>query len=124
MLNSTLNTRHVSYPDQQVVFTCETRNADMLEWSSEEYIGSGDDRLQLLYIEGAGYTRSNDRNPSTVAKIVSADNVDGVVVIVSQLRVVASSRIPSASVSCRGTGSESKETITFTTTGECQMWLV
>ena len=120
VLNSTLNLRRVSYPDQQIVFTCETRNADTVEWISGEYIGSGGDSLQLPFIKGAGYRTSNPRNPSAMAKIVSVDNVGGTVVIVSELRVIASSRFPHASVSCRGSGSTSRETITFNTTGECQ----
>ena len=91
-LNSTLNTRLMAYPEQQVMFTCVTRGTDILEWRSEEHIGTGGDSLQFLSIERPGDIKSKSHNPSTVATLVSISMDSGDNEIVSNLHVIASSR--------------------------------
>lgn len=120
-LNSTLSTRLIAYPGQEVVFTCETRNSLLLTWTSEDYIGSGGDRLETLFIDSPGIKKSNSRNPSTFATLIMASkDSSGVRVIVSELHIIASSQFPVSSVTCRGSSSALNKTITFKTVRKYQ----
>jgi hypothetical protein len=113
-LTSTLNAERVVYPQDIVIFICTTRGSPILEWFSEQYIGTGRDRLQIL--------SESDRNTSTitpdaVATRINATTNDGIIVIVSELRIKASMLYPNATVSCSN-GSPKKVNIMFQTIGE------
>ena len=113
-LNSTLNAEHVARPQGTIIFTCITRGSPILEWFSEEYIGTGGDRLQVL--------SGSDRNtssitPDAIATRISVTTENGIVIIVSELRIIASIRFPEATVSCSN-GSPKKNNVTFRTVGE------
>ena len=84
---------NTAYDRQEIIFTCNVRSTStILSWSSPEYI---DDRLQLASVDSPGHTESNPSNPTTFATLISATTDDeGVVVIVSQLQIMASSQYP------------------------------
>ena len=118
LLNSTLSTRNIAYPGQQVIFTCVTRNTDILEWRSDEHIGRDGDSLQLLSIDSAGTVKSNTRNPSTFAVLVSVSVDNRVRVIVSELHIRVSSQFPVSSVTCGDSGLRTNSTIPFHISGK------
>ena len=114
-LDSTLNAEHVAYPQEVIIFTCTTRGSPILEWFSEEYIGTGGDRLQIL--------SGSDRNISSsshdvVATRISVTEEDGATVIVSELRIITSIKYPTATVSCSNGDQRFMQSITFRTFGK------
>ena len=114
-LNSTLNAKHVARPQDIITFTCTTRGSPILEWFSEEYIGTGGDRLQIL----SGSNRNTSSvNSKAVATRISVTTENGITVIVSELRIIASLQHPIATIACSN-GSPKKNNITFQTLGEC-----
>jgi hypothetical protein len=85
-----------------------------LEWFSEQYIGTGRDRLQIL---SESDRNTSSKTPDAVASRINVTRDDGIVVIVSELRIIASILHPNATVSC-SSGSPKKINITFQTVGE------
>ena len=114
ILNSTLNAEHVTYPQDIIIFTCTTRGSPILEWFSEEYIGTGGDRLQIL---SESDRNTSSINPDAVATRISVTLENGIVVIVSELKILVSMQYPTATISCSN-GSCQKINITFQTVGE------
>ena len=112
-LNGTLIRGSLAYPEQLVIFTCITKNSTILEWHSNEHIGTGGDSIPIYSIDSRVNVTSGG-NPNTYATRVSADVVDGITVIVSQLHIIAS--VPS-SVTCRINGQGASNTIAFGITG-------
>ena len=111
-LESSVN---VACPGELVIFTCTTRGTPILEWFSEEYIGTGRDRLQILS-ESARNTSSV--TPDVVAVRINVSIESGVTVIVSELRITASTKYPIATVSCSNGDQRSIQNITFRTFGK------
>ena len=116
-LNSTLLQGRYAAPNQVVIFTCVTRGANALSWSSTDYIGMGNE-FQIASI-GAAVNRMRG---TTVATRVDAYDDNGVTVIVSQLNITALEQFPTSSVRCRGNDEGLSETINFNTNGNCQ-WM-
>ena len=116
-LTSTLIAEHVVYPQDIIIFMCTTRGSPILEWFSEEYIGTRGDRLQILSISDRNISSIN---PNVVATRINVTNENGVVVIVSELRIIASIQYPNATVSCSN-GSPKKIDIMFQTLGESHL---
>ena len=109
-LESILNTDRLVCSGEKVIFTCITRGSPILEWFSEEYIGTGGDRLQIL--------SGSDRNTSSitsdvVAVRINVTNDNGSTVIISELRIIASIKYPRATVSCSNGDQRLKQNITF-----------
>ena len=119
-LTSTLNAEHVVYNQDTIIFICTTRGSPILEWFSEEYIGTGGDRLQILSISDRN---TSSINQNAVAARINVTNENGVVVIVSELRIIASIQYPNATVSCSN-GSPKKIDIIFQTLGEFHLLIV
>ena len=115
MLESSFNADQPVCSGEIVLFKCTTKGSQILEWLSEEYIGIGGDRLQILSI--------SDRNissitPDAVASRINVTTDDGAIVIVSELRIVASIKYPTATVSCSNGDQRFLQNITFKTFGE------
>ena len=115
VLESSLNADHLVCPGELVIFTCTTRQSPILEWLSEEYIGTGRDRLQIL--------SESDRNtssitPDAVALRINVTRDHGVIVITSELRIMASIEYPTATVSCSNGDQRFIQNITFRTFGK------
>jgi hypothetical protein len=105
-----------AYDRQVVIFRCVIIGVDtILTWRSEDYIGTGEDVLQLASTDPAGQTASNLRNPTTVATLVSTTRSSGVTTTVSELQLTASSQFPTSSVSCANNGDEPVNTMIFQT---------
>ena len=114
-LENSLNTDRLACPGELVIFTCTTRETPILEWFSEEYIGTGGDRLQILS-ESARNTSSI--TPDAVAVRINVSSENGVTVIVSELRIIASIKYPTATVSCSNGDQRFIQNITFRTFGK------
>ena len=123
-LNSTgLIRGGLALPEQKVVFTCVTRDTDILIWQSE-YIGANG--LDIIQIYGTG-DRVNVTSTSietTYATRVSSSEEDGVTVIVSQLFITASEQLPTSSVTCRINHGGPRQTISFSIIGKCDTTLL
>lgn len=114
-LNSTLNAELTAYPQDVVVFTCITRGTGILNWSSNEYIGNNGLLLQILSV-GNTTTVQSYLVPNTSATRISITNDTGEIVIVSELRIIASLDYPTAIVTCN------QNSINFSTIGkQCTM---
>ena len=115
-LNSTLIRGRFALPQQEVMFTCETKNSSILEWQSNEYIGSGGDIIPVYSVGSRDFITSGG-NPTTYARRISVMIENGVTIIVSQLYIMASEQFPVSAVTCRINGQGPSKTITFSTTG-------
>ena len=49
-MSSTLIDGHLTYPGQRVTFTRVTRNSTILEWPSDEHIGTDGDDIQIYSV--------------------------------------------------------------------------
>ena len=101
-LTNNLNEVNIAYEAQTVTFRCIIQGTGtILTWISDDYIGSGGVVLQFASLHSPGWNASNSLNPTTVATLISANTVNGVTVIESELRIIASVQYPTSSVSCR-----------------------
>ena len=109
-LNSTLTGAHTALPEQEVVFTCITRHSDVLQWSSNEYISSEGRSIQIYHNSTLwkGVSGGN-----ACAMLVSTTIENGVIVMVSELRITVSTQYPTATVQCDDNDHRSKQNITF-----------
>ena len=94
-LTSTITSEdHLLWPEEEVVFTCETRGL-VLEWTSDDYIGEGGIALEFsVFIDNLGDMRTVDQSGSTAILTSVAHNM------ASQLRIMTSSQFPTSSVTC------------------------
>ena len=117
-MNSTLIRGQYALPQQQLVFTCMVRNSRILEWQSDEYIGTGGDSIPI-YSVGSRDNVTSGGNPSTYATRVSATMENGITVIVSQLFITATEQFSTSTVTCQININGPSKSITFYTTGMC-----
>jgi hypothetical protein len=115
-LSSTLYLGEYARPGQMVTFTCEAKDIGtaVLEWYSDEYIGSGGDVIEISRNDGNNQTRLGG---NTVATRVSVTTYSGITVVFSQLHIMTSEQIPTSSMTCAINGQGPRDTISFTTTG-------
>ena len=101
-------------PEQEVIFTCMTRDSPSIAWASEEYIEQGGSTLGFDPLDSVGSIQPSPVNPNTVATLTNrfTDTVDGARVLESRLKIITSSNTPTASVACIH-GSGSRATVTF-----------
>ena len=111
-LTSTLNRKKIAYPGQNIIFTCVTLHSGILQWSNNEYIGTGESRLELF---SSGSTdRENSRiNQHTYARRLNTTSDNEPRVIVSELHVTASLQHQIATITCANNGHGQYESITF-----------
>ena len=115
MLTSNLTIGNLAYNDQVIVFRCIIRGT-ILVWESDDYIGPvADGRdLRLTFVDPPGHTESNQLVDSTVASLVSVTDVDGDIVIESELRILASLATSlSSAVTCTNDGRGGRNTSEF-----------
>lgn len=113
MLNSSLSSRRVVSPQQNVTFTCTTRGSLILEWYSDHYIGTGGERLQLLSLTCFGTDVRSNINPNAVATCTDVYEENGETVIVSELRITVSEQFPTSTITCTYNGEGSRASTTF-----------
>ena len=82
----------------------------------DRYIGISS--LQILSLSSAPSIVVSSSNSDTVATRVSTTTENGIQVIVSELRILASIQYPVATVTCGYSGHGSIRSITFQTVGE------
>ncbi len=88
------------------------RGSNVLEWNSAEYIRQGGLPLQLLSFNNTDTNVSSTTRPSTYAVRLSVTRENGRTVIVSHLRIIASTQYPVVTVIC---GTHFSKKITFQT---------
>ena len=81
-----------------------------MAWTSEEYIGTGGQRLELSAGERAGTTQTAVGNTQTVAELVNA-TLD--VIIISRLSIRVQSNYQTASVQCHNINAGINTSIEF-----------
>ena len=85
----------------EVIFTCATMDSSIIAWSSREYINSGNIPLTFAAeLHDEGDMRNSTFNQNTFATLITDRVENGVQVLVSRLRIVASLDSPTASVTC------------------------
>ena len=111
-LTSTIaNEDHILWPNEEVIFTCETRGSVLVNnWTSNDYIGDG---ISLIFnnLELGDDTQSGYRSVAKLTK-VSYNYV-----MVSQLHIMTSSEFQTSSVTCTNFNGTSQE-ITFSVLGK------
>ena len=115
-MSSTLIDGHLAYPGQRVTFTCVTRNSTILEWRSDEHIGTDGDDIQI-YSVGSRVNVTSVTIPTTYAIRVNVTETNGITEIVSQLTIIASNHFPTSSVTCGINSLGPRQKISFNTTG-------
>ena len=100
----------------EVIFTCETRGSPTLTWrGDDDYVGNGAQLGFAAEVNPIGTTMNSSSNPNTVATLTQNSTDDGVSVLVSTLRIIATSDAPSGNIMCAGTNNKD---ITFRVLGE------
>ena len=97
-------------PGEEINITCETRGSPIIAWTSDEYIERGGTQLQLAIFNNVGETRTSPINGNTVATLISNTIEGGVMVLQSQLRIIASA---DATVTCINVAAEKSSTISI-----------
>jgi hypothetical protein len=113
-LHSTLYGVEVAYVDEMVVFTCVVRGSNSMAWTSEEYIGTGGQRLEFSAAEPAGTTLPAVGNSQTVATLVNA-TIDEI--IVSQLSIRIRPTYLIASIWCHNINAGTTNSVEFLLAG-------
>lgn len=116
-LTNTLNERSTAYNGQEITFTCTTRDSQILSWSSDDYIGRGI-QLEFIAVDRTSSSIQSTVNSNTTATLVSVNDDNGIVILESTLRIIASSRFPSSSINCHHIGSGQTNSSTIQVTGE------
>ena len=104
----------VAYVDEMVVFTCVVRGSNSMAWTSDEYIGTGGQRLEFSAAESAGTRLPAVGNSQTVAVLVSA-RIDEI--IVSELYIRIRPNYPTASVWCHNINAGTAKSVEFLLAG-------
>ena len=115
MVATTISDKQVVCPGDQVNFTCETRGSDIIAWTSKEYINRGGTRVDFAAFN-VGVTMRIGKN--TVATLVSADVINGIRVLVSQLMITVSPLYQNPSITCLHVGLLINATVSFVVPGE------
>ena len=104
---------HNLCPGEEVNIICEIRGSPILAWSSNEYIGGGGIRFEFLIIDSVGATITSHVNPNTVtvATLINRTIENGVVILVSQLHIIALSGVLTSSVTCINPSNGTMDTI-------------
>ena len=116
MLSSTVSNGDVVCPEEEKVFTCETRGSGTIGWRSDVYIGQGSE-INFNLGDSTGITQRSNFNQDVIATFLNSQVVDGVQVLTSQLNVTVSSSAGDHSVSCVCVSNGSVATISFQSIG-------
>ena len=104
-----------AYDGQRVVFTCivdiVVGRDIVITWSSDDYIGTGGDVLQVASNALVGFTV---RKSTTVVTLTRRVRNNRVITIETQMQITASEVYPTSSVSCRPNGVPPRTVIFFT----------
>ena len=112
LINSTINDGDIVCPGQVITFTCETRDSGVLVWISDDYIGEGS-QLEFAEINDLPLVLRSSINSETVATFITNANINGTLVLVSQLNITVSEAFLNPSVSCIHVRGGMTKTINF-----------
>ena len=110
-MSTITNEDHILWPNEEVIFTCETRGSVLVNnWTSNDYIGDG---ISLIF----NNTEIGDGTQSGSRYIAKFTKVSYNYVMISQLHIMTSSEFQTSSVTCTNFNGTSK-TITFSVLGK------
>ena len=103
----------MAFSNENITFTCIVRGSNAIEWSSDDYIGTGGRRLEFISTDRPG---SQLNAGETLATLVRATQD---IIIESQLNIRIQSTISVATVRCQNGGTGENTEITFHLAGMC-----
>ena len=110
-----LHNGNLACAGDQITFECETRGSSIISWASDEYIRRGD---TLLQFSSADPLMTGRRGVNDTEAILTVNRIEnGVQVLVSTLRITATSMYPTPSVICIH-GDESRSNANFSVIGK------
>ena len=98
MLTSTLSDKQVACPGDIVKFTCVTRGSLIIAWLSDNYI---DGRVEFASVDVG---RPRVINSNAVATLVSAEVVNEIRILTSQLMITITSDYLNSTITCLHVG--------------------
>ena len=116
ILTSTLLEGNYTCPGQQIIITCATNPSLVVAWSSNQYIGTGGLQLEFTSGDSVGRRIPSSTNPSTFAELTMTA---GGLVTESQLHIIVSRNIPTATVTCSDVSGGSTSFISFELLRKC-----
>ena len=113
-MNSTLRQGLYACPGDRLNFICETRDSQVLAWSSDEYIGQNQ-QIEFLSIEREGTARPSSVDPNTVAMLTNVSQQNGILMIKCNLSITVLQSISHQghSVTCINVGVGTQNVTTF-----------
>jgi hypothetical protein len=117
IITSTISSERPVCAGDQVNFTCETQGSDIIAWISKEYINvnSGGSNVEFSFRD-VGTVKKRKQN--MVATLVSADRVNGIRVLISQLTIIVSPLYRNPSITCLHVGQLINDTVSFIVPGK------
>ena len=118
-INSTLRQGLYACPGDEVNFTCETRDSQVLAWSSDVYIGENQ-QIEFLSIDREGTTRPSLTDPNTIGILMSVYDREDTRVMVSNLLITVLKNINQEghSITCINVGVGTRKVTPFYLAGE------
>lgn len=106
------STSNPVYPQQQVTFTCVTRDSPTLAWRCHDYLGTGS-LIEFVLVDTIGESRTvtSPYNSTVTATLTDVDSENRV--LASTLRIIASPRRPASNVTCINVGQSLRKDITL-----------
>ena len=117
-VNETIgNNAYYAYNHQHVTFQCTAQGTGtfVLSWISDEYIGPGNNVLQISNYNVPGYRANSSMDQTTYATLSYINNTDNEIIeIGSMLNIIVSMRYSTyQSVGCRHNGHGEPQIINF-----------
>lgn len=110
-LSSSIDGPNDAKPGQMVTLECRTYGSGLLEWASDEYIGSRN--LLIVSHHQASDIVTSDVNQNTTARRLSVTVDEGVIVLVSELQIIVSALYSNATITCRNIAFQTNKSMTF-----------
>ena len=106
----------VVHPGDDVTFECTTVDSSIIAWSSDEYIGRGGIKLELIANDTSVHT--SQITTATAVLFNTSYNSNGAILLMSTLTLTAK-RISNFSVTCFNIGRGTNISITVNVSGMC-----
>ena len=113
ILSGTLPFNNKVCPGKELILNC-TVNGPHLAWSSNEYIGSNDKRVEFGLFDNPG----EEYHKNVEVELLSSSRSASKPMIVSQLKLHVLASHPYGTVVCHDVSAGTSENITFITIGE------
>ena len=114
VISSTLINGQYACQDSEINFTCMTRGSPGITWISDKFIGRGGSELGFsAEIDDPKQKYSSIFIPTTVATLMKEYDDNGVLVLESMLRIIATAGSLTPSVTCRDERTGTPATVNF-----------